>query len=392
MTNLQSSCKKTVGTEYDEKSPIIKIAFLEVGQGDTIVISCPSTHEAVVVDCVDADAVLDYFKAEQIMYLRGLIITHLHADHYSGVSSLLDSYYLVPGLQECEVVVFNEILDKRNLDKLILDSDNHGGGTKRSLKTFLRNLQEWLKRGEQEQGKVRCASLKIERRPLSIDGTLARSLELVHPRMSDLLGLDPEGMNNTSGVLRITGPGSSALLTGDLEPKGWLQLQANQSELRCDVLKFPHHGGAWRELDANNLLDNVKPSIVVISVGTDGKKYNHPNPEVFTALHKRPHIHLLCTQATNQCQVSVLDKQNTVIDQFKAHADKNGRQFIRSNRGCPCAGTVIIELGNEARVIQPEIQFHRESIIKPHFWDHQCNIEEVLQAGVVQSKRRSIDP
>lgn len=38
----------------------LKVAFLDVGQGDTIVVSNPTTHEAVVVDCINANAVLDY--------------------------------------------------------------------------------------------------------------------------------------------------------------------------------------------------------------------------------------------------------------------------------------------------------------------------------------------
>jgi len=361
--------------ELGEKVPIIKIAFLDVGQADTIVISCPDTHEAAVVDCVDADAVLDYLKAEQITCLRGVVITHLHTDHYGGVSSLLDKHYLVPGLQECEVVVFNEILDKRNLDKLMIDSDKHGGGTKRSLCTFLRNLREWCKQGEREQGRSKCANLKVERRSLPIDGTLAQCFQLLHPHLSDFLRLENEGLNNTSGVLRIAGQGSSALLTGDLEPKGWQQLKENHSDLRCDVLKFPHHGGAWKEADAEDLLNSISPSVVVISVGSEGdKKYGHPNPDVFAALSKRPHIRVLCTQATDQCRISVLGEQASIVDKFKVYATKKGHQLILSKHGCPCAGTVIIELGDEVHVLQPEVQFHRETIIEPHFKTHKCNI------------------
>ena len=66
MKNLQISSTKTQATESDEKPSIIKIAFLDVGQADTIVISCPETQEAIVVDCVDAKAVLDYTPFAQI--------------------------------------------------------------------------------------------------------------------------------------------------------------------------------------------------------------------------------------------------------------------------------------------------------------------------------------
>lgn len=55
---------------FEGKVPIIKIAFLDVGQGDTVVISCSDTHEAIVVDCVDAKAVLNYLKHESIIKLH----------------------------------------------------------------------------------------------------------------------------------------------------------------------------------------------------------------------------------------------------------------------------------------------------------------------------------
>src|SRR5207249_9883258 len=145
-------------------------------------------------------------------------------------------------------------------------------------------------------------------------------------------------------VLRIKGSGSSALLTGDLEPEGWQQLQANHPDLQSDILKFPHHGGAWDQVSAEELLDNIQPSVVVISVGSEGYKYKHPNEHVFVALAQRPHIRVLCTQATDQCQKVVLNHRDAVMRQLKAEADKNDYLMIGSRRGCPCAGTVIMAL------------------------------------------------
>lgn len=373
MKSSEISYKQMIKTESDEEPPIIRIGFLDVGQADTIVISSPDTREAVVVDCVDADAVLDYLEAERVTHLRGVIITHLHADHFSGVTSLLENYHRVSGLQECEVVVFNEIIDKRNFDKLIRDPDNHDAGTKHATVTFLRKLLSWCKQGELK-GKQRCANLKVEKRSLPLEGTIAKCLHLMHPYFSDFLSLETKGLNNLSGVLYVTGPGSSALLTGDLEPDGWQLLKGNHPELHSDVLKFPHHG-AWKDLDVDALLDNVQPSIVIISVGSEGfKKYKHPNAHVFEALSAHPDIHILCTQATDQCQDYVLQKADSVMNLLRVQAGKSSFPVIGSKQGCPCAGTIIIEHGQEARIIQPEIKFHREIIIKPNFQRRKCMI------------------
>ncbi len=357
----------------DSVIPLIKVAFLDVGQADTIVISCTSTKEAIVVDCADAKVVLNYLEAEEIKYLRGIIITHLHEDHYRGVSLLLNAYQQVQGLQECEVVVFNEILNKRDIDKLLTDTDNHSRSTRRSLDTFLRNLKEWFQRGE-ERNIIRCASLRVERRSLPIDGILAQYITLVHPYMSDMINLETEGLNNTSGVLQIQGSGSSVLLTGDLEPKGWQKLKSKQLNLASDVVKFPHHGGAWQEVEATDLLDALKPSIVVISVGTDNT-YNHPNPSVFAALHKRPDMRLLCTQATEQCGQTVSTARIAIEQAFQKQSSRDGSLPMLARQGCPCAGTVVIELGDNVHVLQPDLMFHQDSIVNVYFKDHhKCHL------------------
>lgn len=365
----------------DEKLPIIKIAFLDVGQADTIVISCPDTHEAIVVDCTNALAVRDYLIKEQITFLRGIIISHLHADHYNGVTSLLKNYLQIPGMHECKVVAFNDINPKK-FQELIEDRDKHSSnsegfseGISRTVTTTLQDLLDW-----RDQNELKYALLQVQLGssiPYLSEGTLIKSLHLLHPHAASFRRLESKGLNNTSVVLRIVGPNSSALLTGDLEPVGWKYLRTRHPDhdLRSDVLKFPHHGGAWEYADVDALLDCVNPSTVIISVGSEGyEKYTHPNPHVFAALSKRPHIRVLCTQATNQCQELVLNKRNAVIDQLKAHVNKNGNKLIGSRRGCPCAGTVIVELSDEAYVIQPEIRFHRESIINAHFEKRQCNI------------------
>lgn len=227
----------------DEKPLSIKIAFLDVGQADTIVISCSETQEAIVVDCVNARAVLTYLAREQIKYLRGIIITHLHADHYSGVSNLLNNLDQVAGLQECEVVAFNEVFNQKNLKQLMPDTDGHSSGYEQPLlggkkltPISLSNLFDWCK-----QHKLKCANLKVERRPPPFEGTLAKSLQLLHPYFADYHDLKTKNLNNTSVVLHVTGSGSSALLTGDIEPEGWQNLLANHPDLQSDVLKFPHH-------------------------------------------------------------------------------------------------------------------------------------------------------
>lgn len=380
MQNSPTFCMKMIETESGDKPVSVKVAFLDVDQADTIVISSNDTQEAIIVDCVDANAVLTYLASEQIKYLRGVFITHLHADHYSGVADLLDNCREVPGMQECEVVAFNEDFSQKNLKQLTPDKDGHSSnyeqlpvGGKKLVPVSLLNLVRWCK-----QHPMQCANLKVELRSLPIKGELKGSLKLLHPYFADYFDLRTKGLNNASTVLRIGDSKASVLLTGDLEPEGWKYLCSHHPNLRSDVLKFPHHGGAWKANAVDDLLDRVDPSIVIISVGSEGfEKYNHPHPDIFTALAKRPHIRVLCTQATNQCQLQacVQDERDSVVHQLKVNAKQNGHHLLlsHSKKSCPCAGTVIIELDEEARVLQPDLIFHRDSIIQTHYKAHKCS-------------------
>ena len=56
---------------------VVRIAFLDVAQGDTMVVSIPETGEAVIVDCVEPDIVFAYLQEQKITSVRGLIVTHL---------------------------------------------------------------------------------------------------------------------------------------------------------------------------------------------------------------------------------------------------------------------------------------------------------------------------
>lgn len=345
--------------------PTARIAFIDVGQGDTIVVTIPETQEAVVVDCVDADAVLTYLEREAIEHIRGILITHLHQDHFSGVVQLLENAEHEVGLA-CERVLCQIPRMSRQLQtQLLEDADGHSSASagiysSRSRENSLRGLLRWI-----ENHPSQCSDLT---RQSGLTLPLAGSLELIHPWLAHVPHLTAVNPNNASAVIKVHGPGSNALLTGDLEPYGWASVE--RTNLKSDVLKFPHHG-AWRDGDPDELLDAVEPSLIVVSVGTDGARYNHPNNHVFEAIARHPDIVLLCTQATNRCG-DVINHRLQIVDLLQERHDRHGDIFFEQN-GCPCAGTIIIELGETVSVLQPDLHFHRQTIIRPHYRSHQCN-------------------
>jgi competence protein ComEC len=342
------------------------LAFLNVGQGDTIVVSNPRTSEAIVVDCLNPIAVLDFLLSEGVDRVRAVVVTHLHIDHYQGLVTFLE------GCQSRGIVwdtlYLNWINGARQLKHLLDDSDQHSQAIednhdlqhRKKMDTF-KTLTSWARRAG--QGRVK--------RPELLDGfnMSGIKLEFLHPLYNDAGDLELIGLNNVSVVLRVSTEGVSALLTGDLEPLGWDVLGENTPELSCNVLKFPHHG-AWKRDDVNALLDSVNPEIVVMSVGTAGQAYGHPNAHVFDALKCRAGIKVLCTQATSQCvsdPTKVEEQVNAVL------SDVNGRfNGLAISKGCPCASTVVIDLNNDGvRIIHPPLDVH-DRIITEFFPNAQC--------------------
>ncbi len=107
----------------------------------------------------------------------------------------------------------------------------------------------------------------------------------------ELLVLNPgawypaiQNSNRSSMVLRLRYGGSAALLTGDLERGGELQLVAEQLPLEAQVLKVPHHGS--RTSSTAIFVEAVRPSLALVSVGWLNP-FRHPHPSVVERLQDR---------------------------------------------------------------------------------------------------------
>ena len=96
---------------------------------------------------------------------------------------------------------------------------------------------------------------------------------------------DPARHNNASCVLRITGYGGSALLTGDIEAEAESVLSARFGDLlRSDVLLVPHQGS--RTSSSERFIDRVAPAVALVSAGYLNR-YGHPADAVVQRYHDR---------------------------------------------------------------------------------------------------------
>ncbi|MFP7494309.1 ComEC/Rec2 family competence protein [Terribacillus saccharophilus] len=225
-----------------KESDNLHIHFLDVGQGDSMLIETPS-HYTILIDGGDGEAgekVVALLRAKGIEELDLVVATHPDIDHIGG---------LLPVLEEFKV-------------KRVLDS-----GKLYTTKTYQRYTEILTE-------KKIPVSIAKEGTYLSIDPLL--SLQVLNANQ-------PGAANNQASiVLRLTYRTVDFLLMSDAESQQELKMKYN-FEVESEVYKVAHHGS--RTSNTRAFLNEVKPDYAVISYGRDNK-LGHPTKEVVRNLRK----------------------------------------------------------------------------------------------------------
>ena len=228
----------------------VEAVFLDVGQGDAILVRSPRGRWILVdagprTDRRDAGArvVTPYLRGRGAGRLHALILTHPDLDHIGGAPSVLDAV----GAD----VVFDP-------------------GVAVGKASYVDVLER--------AGREGSAWLPLRRgRRLRFDGA---ELEVLHPPTTGP-GAKPLNANDRSVVIRVTYGAFSLLLTGDVESAGEAML-LERGELRpSQVLKVAHHGS--RTSTTTAFLEAVRPEVAIIPVGRRNR-YGHPDPGVLARL------------------------------------------------------------------------------------------------------------
>lgn len=209
----------------------------DVGQGDATLIRA-GPGAAVIVDAGPDPAALRRCLGQAgVSRVPLALLTHLHADHASGLPALGDR-----GVEE---VVTSKVSTPASGEALV-DALVAGG----ARHVTAEGGAAWTV-GEAEVTVLATAPLDL------LDGQAEG---------------ESSAENNASLVLRVSSGGLTVLLAGDLEDAGQARHVGLGSALDTDVLLVPHHGSARQD---PAFLALSTPSVALVSVGA-GNDYGHP--------------------------------------------------------------------------------------------------------------------
>ena len=220
----------------------LEIRFLDVGQGDAILIR-EGAHAALIDAGLPDDSLVGHLRALGVDSLQVFIASHNHGDHIGAAGALLMA---IP------VVLYIE-------NDAPLNTPSH------------QRVEEALR----QRGIPREVA---PRRTIRLGST---RLDVIPPPP----GVDT-AQNNHSMVVLIQRAGFRALLTGDSERSEIEALLLHENLPRVDVLKAPHHGDP--EALSAEWLQRLTPAVVVVSVAAGNlaaetlTRYADPRRRIFS--------------------------------------------------------------------------------------------------------------
>jgi len=308
-------------------TPILKVRFVDVGQGDAAIIESPE-GKLVLLDGGEGDHLRRYISAAWAHVLRfgpleceAIVVTHGDADHFAGLTKLLEATrgYGRPmvdvhriyhsGLVKAPTNVGNANIfgksKKKNGRRYVVELEDDprtvpDARLNKFFKTWKKALNDLAARNPSlELGRIAYGDhnafdfLAGEGIAVQVLGPIveevagAPALPYLHGESGGYSA--SHTVNGHSIVLKLAYGNVRFLFGADLnaEAEGGLleRVRTDSLSLASDVLKVPHHGS---HDFSPRMLEAVRPVVSVISSGdeSESKEYIHPRAGLVGALGK----------------------------------------------------------------------------------------------------------
>jgi len=226
----------------------LEVDFLDVGQGDAILIKAPGGQNILVDGGPDKTVIKRL--AENLPWwdkqIDLMVLTHAHDDHVTGLIDVLKRY---------------------RVKKILYTGAVHSAP----------NYLVWLKLARDKK-----IPLTIIDKEQTINLSQDVKIEILYPDQS-LLNKALADLNDSSIIIKLIYGQNKFLLTGDAGEKIEKILLASGADLNADVLKVAHHGSQYSS--SQEFLEKVEPRLAVIMVGEDND-FGHPSLRIIKRLER----------------------------------------------------------------------------------------------------------
>ena len=223
-----------------DTSENIKIHYIDVGQGDSILIQCGEHNMLIDAGTNSSEEdLISYLDSLNIQKFDYLVGTHTHEDHIGGMDKIVKKYD------------FDSILFPKTTANTRTCKNFGTEGKKKNKKLTAPDTTKTYTLGD-------------------------ATFEILSPLKDEY-----EDQNNYSIVIKLKYKDTSFLFTGDAEKLVEEDILDTNKDISADVIKIGHHGSSTST--SEEFLKKVNPKYAVISLGKDNS-YGHPHKETIELL------------------------------------------------------------------------------------------------------------
>jgi len=217
----------------------IQVSFVDVGQGDSILIRSPEGLFGLIDGGETDSGIIQYLRSQGVQNLDLVIATHPNSDHIGGLIAVLGTFPTA---------------------RVVTNGEMH---TTATYENFLDAI----------------ATSRAEYIEVSTGNTLSLgSLTLNVLSPNRIVGDD---LNRNSIVLRMTFGTTTFLFTGDAKNDTEAEMIGAGLPLSANILKLGHHGSCTSTSSA--FLAKVIPEVAIYSAGS-GNSFGNPCPDTLNRL------------------------------------------------------------------------------------------------------------